>query len=49
MGYYEEGGPFVRLEAIVDATELPPRIVSLQDLNDLGKGYSRSLLQEGLQ
>jgi len=47
VGYFGEGGPFVREEAVVDASELPPKILALRDLNNLGKGYSRSLLQGG--
>jgi len=48
VGYFEEGGPFTRLEAVIDASELPPRLVGLRDLNDLGKGYSRQQLGVGM-
>ena len=45
VGYYDAGGPVSRLEAVIDASQAPPKIVSFRDLTDLGWGYSRSLLQ----
>ncbi|MBT4868204.1 MAG: hypothetical protein HON53_24120 [Planctomycetaceae bacterium] len=39
VGYFEAGGPATRLEAIIDATQDPPKIVSIRDLTDLGIGY----------
>ena len=39
IGHYGSGGPATRLEAIVDATQFPARIVSLRDLSGLGTGY----------
>lgn len=44
IGCFEQGGGFTRLEAVLDATENPVRIVSVRDLTDLGRGYSQSLL-----
>ena len=44
VGHYFEGGPIVRLEAIIDAAQYPPRIVSLRDLSHLGRGYSLAQL-----
>lgn len=44
IGHYDEGGPTVRLEAMIDATEYPPRISSVRDLTHLGRGYHPSLL-----
>ena len=44
VGHYFEGGPTVRLEAIIDAAQYPPRLVSLRDLSHLGRGYSLSQL-----
>ena len=41
FGFYEGGGPITRLEAMVDGTQKPPRIIFQRDLNDLGHGYSR--------
>lgn len=40
VGYFEAGGPMTRLEAVVDATQLPPRVTSIRDLTGLGWGYS---------
>lgn len=40
VGYFGEGGPTVRLEAVIDATQLPPQILSVRDLSELGRGYS---------
>ncbi|MDB5345345.1 MAG: Type secretory pathway component PulK-like protein [Schlesneria sp.] len=41
FGFYDGGGPITRLEAMVDGTQKPPRIIFQRDLNDLGHGYSR--------
>ena len=34
-------GTFIQ---VVDATKVPPRVVFQRDLNDLGRGYTRSQL-----
>ncbi len=39
VGYFEEGGPAARIEAVVDATTKNPRIVFWRDLSHLGRGY----------
>jgi DNA uptake protein ComE-like DNA-binding protein len=44
VGYFEDGGGFTRMEAILDATENPVRIIFVRDLTELGRGYSQSLL-----
>ena len=44
LGFYDVGGPVTRLEAMIDATKLPPRIIAQRDLNELGRGYSRTQL-----
>lgn len=44
LGYFDGGGPVTRLEAMVDGTQKPPRIIFQRDLNDLGHGYSRTQL-----
>ena len=44
LGFFDGGGPVSRLEALIDATKLPPRIISQRDLNELGRGYTRSQL-----
>jgi hypothetical protein len=45
VGYYEMGGPVVRLEAVIDTTGGRPRIVYWRDLSELGRGYDPRLLQ----
>lgn len=44
FGFADGGGPITRLEAMVDGTQKPPRIIFQRDLNDLGHGYSRTQL-----
>lgn len=47
IGYFDQGGPFTRVEAIIDGTEAPAKIRSLRDLTNLGRGYSN--VQLGLE
>ncbi len=42
LGFFEGGGPVSRQEIVVDATQVPPRIVFHRDLDDLGRGYTRT-------
>lgn len=46
IGYFDEAGPFTRLEAVIDTTQSkkPPVILFLKELTDLGRGYPQSLL-----
>ena len=44
VGCFDDGGAVVRLEAVIDATQLPPRIVFFRDLTHLGRGYPRDYL-----
>ena len=44
VGYAEGGGPAVRVEAVIDGTAYPARVVEMRDLSDLGRGVPRSLL-----
>ena len=47
IGHFDAGGPICRLEAVIDATQQPPKVLELRDLTDLGRGFSHSqLLQE---
>jgi type II secretory pathway component PulK len=39
VGYFDGGGPSVRLEAVIDTNAGRPRIVYWRNLVDLGKGY----------
>jgi hypothetical protein len=40
VGFFDESGPVVRLEAVVDAAVQPPRILTLRDLSELGRGFT---------
>jgi len=44
VGFFDAGGPATRLEAVLDATESPPKMLSFRDLTELGAGYSRAQL-----
>jgi hypothetical protein len=39
VGYFDAGGPVTRLEAVIDATARPPKLVLLRDLTELGRGF----------
>jgi type II secretory pathway component PulK len=39
VGYFDGGGPTVRLEAIIDTNAGRPRLIAWRDLTELGKGY----------
>jgi type II secretory pathway component PulK len=47
VGYFEESGPFSRVEAVIDGSEYPAKVVTATDLTTLGVGYSR--VQLGLE
>lgn len=49
LGYFGEGGGYTRLEATIDATEYPARILSVSDLTELGRGYTREQLSGASQ
>lgn len=44
VGYFDTGGPFTRLEAVIDASEDTPKLVFVRDLTELGKGFSYQAL-----
>ena len=44
VGFFEEGGGYTRLEATIDSTESPAKVVSVTDLTELGRGYSQTEL-----
>ncbi len=44
VGFFDEGGPVVRLEAVIDAAVQPARILNLRDLSELGRGFTRQQL-----
>ena len=39
IGYFDEEGPSVRVEAILDATARPARVLFWRDMSHLGRGY----------
>ncbi len=47
VGYFEQRGPAVRVEAIIDATVRPARVLFWRDLSHLGRGFSVETLQLG--
>lgn len=47
VGYFDQGGPYTRLEAVIDATETIPKTVFVRDLTELGKGYLQRVLETG--
>lgn len=44
VGFFDEGGPTYRVEAVFDATQTPPRVVYMKDLRILGRGFSDEML-----
>jgi hypothetical protein len=40
IGYFDNGGPVARIEAVIDTSNGNPRIVMWRDLSELGKGYN---------
>ncbi|MCA9070486.1 MAG: hypothetical protein KDA84_16250, partial [Planctomycetaceae bacterium] len=40
IGHFDAGGPVCRLDAVIDATQQPPKVIQLRDLTDLGRGFS---------
>ena len=47
VGFAEGGGPAARVEAVIDGTVYPAKVVEMRDLSDLGRGVPRSLLSGG--
>ena len=39
LGHFDQGGPTTRLEARIDATQKPPRVIFQRDLTPLGRGF----------
>jgi type II secretory pathway component PulK len=44
VGFFDEGGPIVRLEVILDATTTPARVLSLKNLSAFGRGFQPEVL-----
>lgn len=39
VGFFDQGGPVVRIEAVIDAVDSPPRVLFLKELTPLGAGF----------
>ena len=48
LGHFDQGGPTTRLEAMIDATKKPPRILFQRDLTVLGRGFEPGILDGSL-
>jgi DNA uptake protein ComE-like DNA-binding protein len=44
IGYFDGGGPTVRVEFVLDATSRPAKLLFWRDLSHLGRGYSLETL-----
>lgn len=44
VGYFDEGGPSARVEAVIDATNGAPRLLFWRNLSHLGRGYPLEVL-----
>ncbi len=44
IGYFDRGGPAVRIEAVLDASTQPARVLFFRDLSHLGRGYDLTTL-----
>ena len=42
LGYFDQGLPMARVEAVIDTNGGKPRIIYWRDLSDLGKGFEIS-------
>jgi type II secretory pathway component PulK len=40
VGYFDQGGPMARVEAVIDTNAGKPRIIYWRDLSELGKGFN---------
>lgn len=49
VGAFDSGGPFCRLEVVVDASVSPPKIVGRRDLTPLGIGHAQEVLSSESQ
>lgn len=47
VGYFDGGGPMARVEAVIDATQIPPLVIFKRDLTELGRGFSGGMLTSG--
>jgi len=48
VGYYDDGQVSARLEVVLDATQVPPRVLLWRDISHLGRGYALETLGAAL-
>jgi len=48
VGYYDDGNASARLEVVLDATQLPPRVLLWRDISHLGRGFALETLGAAL-
>jgi hypothetical protein len=44
VGYFEDGRASARIEIVLDASQLPPRLLLWRDISHLGRGYPLEML-----
>ena len=44
VGYYEQSAPFSRVEATIDASESPPKVITYRRMDHLERGFSAAVL-----
>ena len=44
VGYFDKDGPHARIEAVINASTQPPRVVFWRDITNLGRGYPVEML-----
>jgi len=47
VGFFDAGGPSARIEAIIDSTSRPPRVLFWREMTHLGRGYAPDVLGVG--
>ena len=48
VGFFDNGQASARLEVLLDATQIPPRILLWRDISHLGRGFPLEILGAGL-
>lgn len=44
VGYFENGSSFARIQAVIDGSTSPPKILSYRRLDHLGRGFDQATL-----
>ena len=48
IGFFEQGGPAVRIEAVLDSSKTPAQVLFWRDISNLGRGYAPEILRGGM-